>query len=97
MTTSHTDPKPNPGSPPRGPGPPTKHQMALMIWLAAFPTLTLLNLALGDGLRTLNPILRTFILATIAVPIISYTLMPQLHRLRRNLLRGSLLTRTHGS
>ena len=36
--------------------------------------------------RTLNPILRTFVLATIAVPIISYALMPRLHRLRRNLL-----------
>ena len=25
------------------PGPPTKHQLALMIWLAVFPTLTVLN------------------------------------------------------
>ena len=71
MTTSFTDPKTNPGSPSRVPGPPTKHQMALMIWLAVFPTLTVLNLALGDWLRPLNPILRTFVLATIAVPIIS--------------------------
>ncbi len=85
MTTSFTDPKPNPGSPSRV-GPPTKHQMALMIWLAVFPTLTVLNLALGDWLRTLNPILRTFVLVTIAVPIISYGVMPQLHRLRGNLL-----------
>jgi antibiotic biosynthesis monooxygenase (ABM) superfamily enzyme len=29
-------------------GPPTKHQLALMIWLAVFPTLTVLNLTLGD-------------------------------------------------
>ena len=35
-------------------GPPTKHQLALMIWLAVFPTLTVLNLALGDWLRTLT-------------------------------------------
>lgn len=40
--------------------PPNKHQLALMIWLAVFPTLTLLNLALGDWLRTLSPVLRTF-------------------------------------
>jgi antibiotic biosynthesis monooxygenase (ABM) superfamily enzyme len=86
MTNSVTDPKTNLGRPSCVPGPPTKHQMAVMIWLAVFPTLSVLNLALGDGLRTLNPILRTFILATIAVPIISYALMPQLHRLRRNLL-----------
>ena len=54
-----------------------------MIWLAVFPTLTVLNLALGDWLRTLTPVLRTFVLATVAVPIVIYGLMPQLHRLRR--------------
>jgi antibiotic biosynthesis monooxygenase (ABM) superfamily enzyme len=69
-------------------GPPTKHQLALMIWLAVFPTLTILNLALGDWLRTLSPVVRTFVLATIAVPIVIYGLMPHLHR-----LRGRLLTR----
>ncbi len=68
------------------PGPPTKHQLALMIWLAVFPTLTLLTLALGDWLGTLSPIVRTFVLATIAVPIVIYGLMPQLHRLRGRLL-----------
>jgi antibiotic biosynthesis monooxygenase (ABM) superfamily enzyme len=70
-------------------GPPTKHQLALMIWLAVFPTLTVLNLALGDWLGTLTPVVRTFVLATIAVPIVIYGVMPQLHR-----LRGVLLTRT---
>jgi antibiotic biosynthesis monooxygenase (ABM) superfamily enzyme len=67
-------------------GPPTKHQLALMIWAAVFPTLTILNLLLGDWLRTLTPVPRTFVLATIAVPIVIYGLMPQLHRLRRRLL-----------
>lgn len=66
--------------------PPTKHQLALMIWLAVFPTLTVLNLALGDSLQTLTPVVRTFVLATIAVPIVIYGLMPQLHRARRRLL-----------
>jgi antibiotic biosynthesis monooxygenase (ABM) superfamily enzyme len=67
-------------------GPPTKHQLALMIWVAVFPTLTVLNLALGDRLDALNPIVRTFVLATIAVPIVIYGLMPQLHRLRVHIL-----------
>ena len=84
MTTS--PPHPNPSSPPRAFGPPTKHQLALMIWLAVFPTLLVLNLALGDWLRTMPPVLRTFVLATIAVPIVIYGLMPQLHRVRRRLL-----------
>ena len=57
-----------------------------MIWLAVFPTLTVLNLALDDWLSTLMPIMLTLMLATIAVPIVIYGLMPQLHRLRRRLL-----------
>ena len=69
------------------PGPPTQHQLALMIWLAVFPTLTVLNLILGDWLGTLTPVLRTFVLATIAVPVVIYGLMPQLHRIRGRLLR----------
>jgi antibiotic biosynthesis monooxygenase (ABM) superfamily enzyme len=63
-------------------GPPTKHQLALMIWLCVFPTLTVINLALSDFLRPMSPVLRTFVLATIAVPIVIYALMPQLHRAR---------------
>jgi antibiotic biosynthesis monooxygenase (ABM) superfamily enzyme len=66
--------------------PPTKHELAMMIWLAVFPTLTGLNLALGPWLTTMGPILRTFVLATIAVPIVIYGLMPRLHRLRTRLL-----------
>jgi antibiotic biosynthesis monooxygenase (ABM) superfamily enzyme len=67
-------------------GPPTKHQLAVMIWLAVFPTLTVINLALGDWLKTLSPVLRTLVLATLAVPIVIYGLMPQLHRLRFRLI-----------
>jgi hypothetical protein len=57
-----------------------------MIWLAVFPTLTVLNLALGGWLSTLTPVLRTFVLATIAVPIVIYGLMPHLHKLRVRIL-----------
>jgi antibiotic biosynthesis monooxygenase (ABM) superfamily enzyme len=67
-------------------GPPTKHQLAVMIWLAVFPTLTVLNLTLGDWLGTLSPVVRTFVLATVAVPIVIYGVMPQLHRLRVRVL-----------
>jgi antibiotic biosynthesis monooxygenase (ABM) superfamily enzyme len=66
--------------------PPTKHQLALMIWLCVFPTLTVINLLLGDWLRTLSTVLRTFVLATVAVPIVIYGLMPHLHRLRARLV-----------
>lgn len=86
MTTASADPGPDARPRPAQPGPPTKHQLALMIWLAVFPTLTVLNLALGDWLGALTPVVRTFVLATIAVPIVIYGLMPQLHKLRRRLL-----------
>jgi antibiotic biosynthesis monooxygenase (ABM) superfamily enzyme len=67
-------------------GPPSRHQLALMIWIAVFPTLTALNLAFGDWLAELAPVVRTFVLATIAVPIVIYGLMPHLHRARARLL-----------
>jgi antibiotic biosynthesis monooxygenase (ABM) superfamily enzyme len=78
------DRQPNPRSTPAGP--PTMHQLAAMIWVAVFPTLTVLNLALGGWLSTLTPVLRTFVLATIAVPIVIYGLMPHLHELRVRVL-----------
>ena len=68
--------------------PPTRHQLALMIWLAVFPTLTVLNLALGDSLKGLPTVLRTFVLVTVAVPIVIYGVMPHLHRLRARLSAG---------
>ena len=63
-------------------GPPTKHQLALMIWVAVFPTLTFLNLLLQTWLSGLGTVVRTFVLATVAVPIVIYGLMPRLHRVR---------------
>ena len=66
--------------------PPSKHHLSVMIWLSVFPTLTVINLALGDWLKTLSPVVRTFVLATIAVPIVIYGLMPYMHRLRVRLM-----------
>jgi antibiotic biosynthesis monooxygenase (ABM) superfamily enzyme len=73
-------------------GPPSKHQLALMIWLAVFPTLTIVNLTLGNWLSTLSPVVRTFVLATVAVPIVIYGLMPQMHRLRARFLNRVVRT-----
>jgi antibiotic biosynthesis monooxygenase (ABM) superfamily enzyme len=62
------------------------NQLAFMIWLCVFPTLTAINLAFADWLRPMSPVLRTFVLATVAVPIVIYGLMPSLHRVRARLL-----------
>ena len=66
--------------------PPTKHQLALMIWVAVFPTLTVLNLLFGETLADLPSVLRTLVLATVAVPIVIYGLMPRLHQVRARIL-----------
>ena len=80
MTKTQNSPVPTP--------PPTRHQLALMIWLCVFPTLTVLNVAFGGWLASMSPVARTFALATIAVPIVIYGLMPHLQRARGRLLSG---------
>lgn len=57
-----------------------------MIWVAVFPTMTVLNLLLGNMLAEVPVIVRTLLLSTIAVPIVIYALMPQLHKIRRALI-----------
>jgi antibiotic biosynthesis monooxygenase (ABM) superfamily enzyme len=79
-----TDPKERPV------GPPSKHQLALMIWVAVFPTLTVLNLALADVLDDLPGLLRTFVLATVAVPIVIYGVLPRPHRVRARILMAGV-------
>ncbi len=69
--------------------PPSKHQLALMIWLAVVPTLVVLNLTLGQLLGDLPVVLRTFVVATVAVPIVIYGLMPHLHGLRARILASA--------
>jgi antibiotic biosynthesis monooxygenase (ABM) superfamily enzyme len=48
-----------------------------VIWICVFPTLTAINLTFATWLGSMSPVLRTFVLATIAVPIVIYGLMPQ--------------------
>ena len=84
-TSTPQQPRPTTTSVPQRVGPPSKHTLALMIWLCVFPTLTVINLVLGDWLRPMSPVVRTFVLATIAVPIVIYGLMPQLHKVRTTL------------
>ena len=80
-------------SPPAPTSAPSRHQLALMIWLCVFPTLAVLNVAFGDWLQAMSAVVRTFVLATIAVPVVIYGLMPHLHRARVRLLARSRSTR----
>jgi antibiotic biosynthesis monooxygenase (ABM) superfamily enzyme len=53
-----------------------------MIWLCVFPTLTAINPTFGTLMNDMPAVLRTFVLATVAVPIGIYGLMPHLPRTR---------------
>ena len=86
MSATPHSPEPAQPTNPTPVGPPSKHQLALMIWIAVFPTLTILNLSIGPWLTDAGPVLRTLVLATIAVPIVIYGIMPRLHRVRLRLL-----------
>jgi len=66
--------------------PPSRHQMALMIWIAVLPTLLVLNYALASIIGDWPIAARTFVLATVAVPIVIYGLMPQIQRARGHLM-----------
>jgi len=67
--------------------PPSRHHLAVMVWLAVLPTLTVLQLALGHLLETAPQPLRPPIMATIAVPIVVYVVMPQLLRIHDHLVK----------
>jgi antibiotic biosynthesis monooxygenase (ABM) superfamily enzyme len=73
-------------TPPAATTSPSRHQLALMIWLCVFPTLTAINAAFATWLAPMSTVVRTFVLATIAVPVVMYVLMPRLQRLRLRLL-----------
>jgi antibiotic biosynthesis monooxygenase (ABM) superfamily enzyme len=65
----------------------TQHKRAFIIWLAIYPLVTILYYLLGSYLILLPLILRTFILTSIAVPVMFYFLVPLLNKLFRNWLK----------
>jgi len=72
----------------RPPSAPSRHQLAVTVWLAVLPTLTVLQLVLGGLLEELPRYLRPPVMATLAVPIVVYVLMPRLLQLRTRLVEN---------
>ncbi len=60
--------------------PPPRHRMAVVIWLAIYPTITLLLALSGPFIADWPLPLRTFVLTAIAVPLMVFVLLPQLQR-----------------
>jgi antibiotic biosynthesis monooxygenase (ABM) superfamily enzyme len=66
---------------PRRIGPPPRHRFALLVWIAIYPTITLL-LHLGGPVINDWPLpLRTLALTAIAVPLMVFVLLPALQRM----------------
>jgi antibiotic biosynthesis monooxygenase (ABM) superfamily enzyme len=58
--------------------PPPRYKMALVTWLAVFPLITLISAIFQQVLAMLPLVLRVAIVTAIAVPTMTYLLMPQM-------------------
>ena len=100
----HGRAKPDAGSPPSGPHPdapvpprPNVHVTALIVWLTIFPLVVIFSTLLGPMTTDWHPVLRTFVLTLIVVPIAAYWLMPQMFRWYTALVRRRAARRARNS
>jgi uncharacterized protein len=70
-----------PGTPP-----PPRYKMALLTWIAIFPLITLVVLALDPLLEKLDLVPRLAVTTAVAVPIMTWLVMPRITRLLRGWL-----------
>ena len=67
--------------------PPKKWKMAIIIWLAIYPLITLIFATIGKYLILINPLpLRTLVITLIAVPTMVFILIPTLQKILHKLL-----------
>lgn len=61
--------------------PPPRYKMTVVTWLAVFPLITFISLVLKQLILTLPLVFRVAIITAIAVPTMTYLLMPRMTRL----------------
>ncbi len=61
--------------------PPPRYKMVVVTWLAVFPLITLLSTILQPYITDVPLVLRVMLITAIAVPVMTYGLMPQMTRL----------------
>jgi len=66
---------------------PPRWKTAVLIWLAIYPSITLLMLLFGDLLAQLPMPLRTLVLTVVLVPLMVFVLLPRLQKLFAGWLR----------
>ncbi|MFM7603542.1 MAG: hypothetical protein ACKO7R_20470 [Pseudanabaena sp.] len=70
--------------------PPPRYKMTVVTWLAVFPLITFISLILKQQLAILPLVFRVAIITAIAVPTMSYLVMPQMTKLFSGWLYPSL-------
>ncbi len=64
--------------------PPPRWKSALLVWIAIYPSISILLYFAGPWLATLPLLFRTLILTAILVPLLVFVLLPFLHRAFRS-------------
>jgi antibiotic biosynthesis monooxygenase (ABM) superfamily enzyme len=66
---------------------PKKWKMVILIWIAIYPTVTIIAILFGNLLEKIDPLpLRTLASTLIVVPVAVYALVPALQKLLNNWL-----------
>lgn len=65
---------------------PPKWKFALMVWIAIYPSITLVSYLIGDLLKNLPLAIRTLIMTGILVPLMVFILLPLLSKILKNWL-----------
>ena len=65
---------------------PPKWKFAIMVWLAIYPTITLVTFLIGDYIKNLPLPLKTLLLTGILVPTMVFILLPFLRKILANWL-----------
>jgi antibiotic biosynthesis monooxygenase (ABM) superfamily enzyme len=65
---------------------PPKWKFAIMVWLAIYPTITLVSYIIGDAIKSWPLPLKTLLMTGILVPLMVFILLPFLRKLLGNWL-----------
>lgn len=64
-----------------------RYKRTLILWMAIYPLIMVLELVLGPFLKEMHRALGTLIMTLVAVPIMEYLLVPMLYHLFRKWLK----------
>jgi antibiotic biosynthesis monooxygenase (ABM) superfamily enzyme len=65
---------------------PPKWKFAIIVWLAIYPTITLVSYIIGDAIKSWPLPLKTLLMTGILVPLMVFILLPFLRKLLGNWL-----------